>query len=71
MSLLALYTAALLATSNLGHCSPALKTPAFVKAASQFHALRNRLPHAKRSAAMQGAGNPVVPVFPNGRTAMT
>ena len=34
VSLLALYTAALLATSILSHCSPALKTPDSVKAAS-------------------------------------
>src|ERR1700738_4061757 len=57
------YTPRRLATLILGCCSTVLKTPAPVKAAlTQFHALCNRLPHAKRSAAMQGAGNPVVPV---------
>jgi len=48
---------------DLGPLLPRAEDPGLCQSClTQFHALCNRLPHAKRSAAMQGAGNPVVPV---------
>ena len=62
VSLLALYTAAA-RHFDLGPLLPRAEDPGLCQSClTQFHALCNRLPHAKRSAAMQGAGNPVVPV---------
>jgi hypothetical protein len=48
---------------DLGQLLPRAEDPGLCQSClTQFHALCNRLPHAKRSTAMQGAGNPVVPV---------